>query len=134
MLVYDRFMKKYLREIYQAFDGKLHGSGAMKWAVCRTLAVMPEEVINHITADCWFLASTPDAFAFAFSGDDVAGKHLIVLSDDLFAQSNEQIVYTIAHEIGHVILGHRNAIMAAQSKREIAQQEQEAHEFALRYL
>ncbi len=127
-------MKKRVREIYRAFDGKLHGSGTMKWAVCRTLAKMPEEVIDHITSDCWFLASTPDAFGFTFSGDDVAGKHLIVLSDDLLVQSNEQIAYTISHEIGHVILGHRNAIMAPQSKREIAQQEQEAHEFALRYL
>ena len=127
-------MKQSVRRIYRAFDGKLHGSGAMKWAVCRTLVKMPEEVINHIASDCWFLASTPDAFAFTFSGDDIAGKHLIVLSDDLFVQSDEQIAYTIAHEIGHVILGHRNAIMAPQSKREIAKQEREAHEFALRYL
>lgn len=123
-----------IREIYQAFGGKLHGSRAMKNHVCRTLARMPKEIINHITSDCWFLGSTPDAWAFAFSGDDIAGKHLIVLSDDLLVQSNEQIAYTIAHEIGHVILGHKNAIMAPQSKGEIARQEREAHEFALQYV
>lgn len=134
MLVYDRFMKQRLGKIYRAFDGKLYGSRAMKNHVCRTLAKMPEEIINHITSDCWFLGSTPDAWAFTFSGNDIIGKHLIVLSDELLVQSEEQIAYTIAHEIGHVVLGHHNAIMAPQSKGEIVKQEREAHEFAVRYV
>lgn len=123
-----------LRDVYRAFGGKLHGSRVMKNFVCRVVAGMPDDVIKHITSDCWFLGSTPDAWAFTFSGDDIAGKHLIVLSDDLLLQPAAQITYTIAHEIGHVILGHRNAIMAPQSKREIAKQEREAHAFAMRYI
>ncbi len=122
------------RQIYHAFSGKLHGNRTMKRYVCRTLSKFPQDIIDHITRDCWFLGSTEDAWAYSFRGDEIAGKHLIVLSDELFTQSDEQIEYTIAHEIGHIILGHRNAILSSQSKSETARQEREAHAFALRYL
>lgn len=102
----------------------------MKRYVCQTLAKFPEDIVDHITRDCWFLGSTEDAWAYSFRGDEIAGKHLIVLSDELFAQSDEQITYTIAHEIGHIILGHRNAILTTQSRSETARQEREAREFA----
>ncbi len=125
---------KSLRKIYRAFGGKLHGSRKMKAYVCRTLSKFPDAVIDHITSDCWFLGSTPDAWAFTFSGDDLAGKHLIILSDDLLHQTEEQIEYSIAHEIGHVILGHRNAIMAPQTDGEVEKQEREADKFALQYI
>ncbi len=46
----------------------------------------------------------------------------------------EQIRYTIAHEIGHVLLGHRNSIIEKQSKAEISNQEREADEFARKYI
>lgn len=122
------------RQILHAFGGKLHGNRTMKQYVCRTMVKLPEEIALHITRDCWFLGSTEDAWAYSFRGDEIAGKHLIVLSDELFAQSDEQIEYTIVHEIGHIILGHRNAILSDQSRSETARQEREAHEFALRYI
>lgn len=48
-------------EIHRLFGGKLFGSKKMKGYVCRTLAKFPVHVIDHITADCWFLGSTTDA-------------------------------------------------------------------------
>lgn len=126
-------MKNNINVIRKAFNGKLHGSEKMKRAVCRTLAKMPEDVIDHITSDCWFLGSTPDAWAFTFSGNDLVSKHLIFLSDDLLRASDDQIEYSIAHEIGHVILGHRNAVTAPQTNGEIKRQEREADEFAIKY-
>jgi len=127
-------MKITPKEIYKLFGGKLHGHKVMKDYVCKTLAKFPVDVIDHVTTDCWFLGSTSDAWAYTFHGDEVTGKHLIILSDSLWDQPEADIIYTIAHEIGHVVLGHRNAILEPQTKREIAKQERDAREFALKYL
>src|SRR5689334_19294068 len=122
------------KEIYRLFGGKLHGSRVMQNYVCRTLALLPLDIIDHITSDCWFLGSTADAWAYTFRGDEIKGKHLIVLSDSLWLQSDEDITYTIAHEVGHIVLGHRNAILEPQTKSQTARQEREADEFAQRYV
>jgi len=45
-----------------------------------------------------------------------------------------QIKYSIAHEIGHVVLNHRNSVLIAQTKAEIKKQEKEADEFARKYI
>lgn len=127
-------MRSRVQQIYHAFGGKLHGSRKMKLVVCRTLAKMPEDIIDHITSDCWFFSSTSDAWAFTIRGDELTGKHLIFLGEDLLRESDRQIMYTIAHEIGHVILGHRNSILVLQTSREVRKQEREAHRFAARYI
>ena len=127
-------MKTTQGQIYRMFGGKIHGHKMMKDYVCKTLAKFPQDIIDHITTDCWFLGSTADAWAYAFRGDEVAGKHLIVLSDSLWKQPEQDIVYTIAHEIGHVVLGHRNAILEPQTKAETAKQERDARVFAMKYI
>jgi Zn-dependent peptidase ImmA (M78 family) len=74
-----------------------------------------------------------DAYGFTFTGNDLKNQHLIFLSDELLNQGEEQIHHTIAHEIGHVILGHRNSTLIKQEKSEITQQERKADEFARKY-
>src|SRR3989344_318807 len=96
-------MKDDVRNIYRLFNGKLVGSQDMKLKVCEVLALMPREIVNYITSNCWFMASLPDAYAFTFTGNDLWDQHLIFLSDELLDQEKESIYYTIAHEIGHVI-------------------------------
>ncbi len=127
-------MQTLVRQIYKAFDGKMHGGRKMGQYVCETLAKFPQEIIDHITSDCWFLSSTEDAWAFTVRGNELVGKHLIFLGEDLLRQSKEQVMYTIAHEIGHVILGHRNSILVMQTKAEIRWQEAQADEFARKYV
>ena len=127
-------MQNKIRNIYYAFDGKLVGNRRMKINVCETLALMPDEIIDHITSSCWFFASLEDAWAFTFTGNDLKNQHLIFLSDELLFQDKEQIIHTIAHEIGHVILKHRNSVLEKQTKEEIKKQENEADEFAGKYL
>ena len=106
----------------------------MKKKVCETLAFMPDEIINFVTDNCWFVSSLDDAYAFTFTGSDIKSQHLIFLSEDLLVQDNFQIHYSIAHEIGHVILKHRNSVFAKQTKEEIKNQEQEADIFAGKYI
>lgn len=127
-------MNNKVRNIYYAFEGKLVGNRGMKINVCETLAKMPDEIIDYITSNCWFFASMEDAWAFTFKGNDLVNQHLIFLSDELLFQNKEQITYTIAHEIGHVILKHRNSVLEKQSKEEIKNQEEEADKFARKYL
>ena len=127
-------MRKNTKEIYYAFDGKLIGSRKMKQYVCGVLTLMAGNIINYITSSCWFFGSMDDALAFTFTGSDLKDNHLIFLSDELFMYDERQIRYTIAHEIGHVMLGHRNSILEKQSKMEIYNQEREADESAKKYI
>jgi Zn-dependent protease with chaperone function len=120
--------------IYNAFDGKLIGSMPMKMHVCEVVAKLPEAMQQKITQTCWFMGSMEDAWAFAFTGNDLKDQHLIFLSDELLRQDEAQIHYSIAHEIGHVVLNHRNSVLVKQSKDEIDKQEAEADAFAKKYV
>jgi Zn-dependent peptidase ImmA (M78 family) len=120
-------------EIYFAFDGKLIGSEKMKHSVCEALSKMPKKVITKITKTCWFMSSMDDAYAYTFIGNDLKDQYLIFLGDDLLNESPGQIRYSIAHEIGHVVLGHQNSVARRQTQGEIAIQEKEADEFAQKY-
>lgn len=122
-------MKGKIRAIHVAFDGKLVGSYRMKLYVCSTLSHMPDKIVRYITRKCWFISSFEDAWAFTFTGNDLKNQHLIFLSDELLEQPVEQIRHTIAHEIGHVVLGHRNSVLERQSKEEIKKQEEQAEDF-----
>ena len=123
-------MRKEAMAIERALGGRLVGTRAMKNYVAEAVALLPGEIQEFVTKTCWFLSSMDDAWASTFTGNDVNNQHLIFLSDDLLGQHPQQIRYTILHEIGHVVLGHRNAILANQSKREIRKQEKEADAFA----
>ena len=118
-----------VRRIYYDFDGKLVGNKLMRILVCETLSVMPDKVIKYVTKNCWFFTSMEDAWAFTFTGNDLKNQHLIFLSDSLLSENKKQIMHTIAHEIGHVILGHRNSVLEKQSKTEIKMQEKQADLF-----
>lgn len=121
------------RGIYEAFDGKLVGGKRMKIYVCEVLSNMPDKIVDFVTKNCWFMASMEDAWGFTFTGNDLKNQHLIFLSDDLFREDDNQIYRSIAHEIGHVVLNHRNSTLFPQTKREIQKQEREARDFAKKY-
>lgn len=120
--------------VRHAFSGRLLGSLDMRRWVCETVLLLPEEMIDFVTRNVWFISSPEDAWAFTFRGSDIKGQHLIVLTDELFKQKPEDIRYTIIHEIGHVILGHKNSMRETQTQSEIKEQEREADTFAKRYL
>lgn len=127
-------MTKNVRRIYTTFGGRLVGTEEMKQYVCEVVALMEENIVSYITSKCWFFGSMEDALAYTFTGNDLKNQHLIFLSDELFTYDEDQIRYTIAHEIGHVILKHRNSILEKQSKSEIYRQEHEADVFARKYI
>jgi len=120
-------------EIKHLFAGKVIGSKKIQSYVYHALSLFPDILAEKIATTTWFMGSMDDAYAYAFTGNDLKNQHLIFLSDDLFHQSNNQIYFTVAHEIGHIILGHRNSVHYKQSKEEISQQEKEADEFAHQY-
>lgn len=121
-------------EVRQMFNGRLVGSLKMREEVCKTVLKLPFELISKVTANIWFISSPDDAWAFTFRGSDIKDQHLIVISEELLKQDEKQIVYTILHEIGHALLGHRNSMDFEQTESEIKYQEEEADLFAKKYL
>lgn len=122
-----------LADIFEAFHGKLVGTHPLQHFVCEVVKELPEDMQGYITTYCWFVGSLEDAWAYTFTGNDLSDQHLVFLSDELFAQDPKQIRYSIAHEIGHIVLGHRNSIYYKQTKQEIDKQEKEADAFARQY-
>src|SRR5258708_39423284 len=106
-------------EIRKAFGGKLVGTKKLKENVCAVVALLPEDLQEYITEYVWFVGSMEDAWGYTFTGNDLADQHLIFLSDDLLAQDIQQIYWSIAHEIGHVVLGHKNNIFEKKSKHAV---------------
>lgn len=128
-------MEYSISKIQRAFGHKLIGTKFMKRVVCQTLLILPPKIIDYVTKHCWFVGSFDDGWGFTLRADELKrGECLIFLSDELLSQGIGQIRYTIVHEIGHVILGHRNSILEVQSRSEIRKQEKEADEFVRSFL
>lgn len=122
-------------EIRNKFTGKLLGNKRMQKLVCETLLIFPSNIINFVTKNVWFVSSFDDAWGYTLRMDELwKGKLLVFLSDELFEQNEYDQKYEVAHEIGHVMLGHKNSILEKQTKAEIDKQEKEAHEFAEKFL
>jgi Zn-dependent peptidase ImmA (M78 family) len=127
-------MKWTITTVRQAFGGRLVGGMYMKKMVCQALLVLPSELIEQVSSKVWFISSSDDAWAMTFKGTEIKDRHLIFLSEDLLRQDTKQIYYTILHEIGHVVLNHRNSIGYTQTETEIKHQEIEADRFAKTYV
>lgn len=121
--------------IKKAFGHKLIGTSYLKNMVVQTVGMLPDELINFATKYLWFVGSFPDGYAFTLKDSDIGqGEYIIFLSDELMDEPSWQIRFSIMHEIGHAVLGHKNSIGISQTKAEIKRQEREADEFAKKYL
>jgi len=127
-------MKWTLNKVRKALGDKLIGNPFMREQVYIVITHLPDNLIENICKTVWFVSSPEDAWAFTFKGSEIKNRHLVFLSTELFTQDESQIRYTILHEIGHVVLNHRNSIGFEQTESEIKRQEREADEFAKKYL
>lgn len=121
-------------EIRQKLGQRLVGKTLTKARIIEAIQKLPDDFVKRIVKDVWFITSFDDAWGFVLKGDELKGKSLIFLSDELFEEPNPQIEYTILHEIGHVILNHRNGILEPQTESETEKQELEADKFAKEHL
>jgi hypothetical protein len=120
-----------INTVRKALGPRLIGSLRMRELVCKTILYLPPELIEQVTQHVWFISSQDDAWAFTFRGSDINDAHLIFISDELLKADEEQIRFTILHEIGHVVRNHRNSLGGyIQTESEIHQQEDEADHFA----
>ena len=100
----------------------------------KSLLFLPDHSIEKVCRTVWFISSPDDSWAFTFKGSEIRNRFLVFLSDELLREPEEQIRYTILHEVGHVVLNHRNSIGYHQTPLEIIQQENEADEFVKKLL
>ena len=113
---------------------RILGNKYLKVLVAKTLSVIPSDVKEHIAKNVTFIGPFDDAWAYTLQASDLETKYIVVISDELLAQNENQIIKTLIHEIGHATLGHRNAFYKPQSQHEIKKQEREANEFARRII
>jgi len=119
-----------LEAISKKFGNKIIGDEKTRKIICEVVSLLPTETIDFVTKNVWFVNSFPDAWGFVFRGSDLKGKYLVFVSDEVFKQPKSDQYYEIAHEIGHILLKHRNSIGKPQTKAQIARQEREADGFA----
>ncbi len=122
------------QQIIKNFGGKLIAYDLNKKIIAKTLLKLPKDLIDYLIKTTWFLSSSPESYGYTFNGSDIPNKHFIFLSDELFGELLSQIQYTILHEVGHIILKHKNEIGFRQSRQEIVKQESESDEFAKKYI
>lgn len=115
------------------FSGRLIGSQRMKKTICKTVLSLSPKIIEYVANNIWFISTPIDAWAFTFRGTDIKGQYLVFLSQGLFKQPGHKIRQTILHEIGHVLLKHKNSMGFRQTHQKIDKQEQAASRFASRY-
>lgn len=120
-------------KIRKALGGKLIGRLRMRELVCQAILHLSPEMIERVCRGVWFISSQEDAWALTFRGEDLQKRHLVFLSDELLQEDDGQVIFTILHEIGHVLLHHRNSIGYQQTESEIRRQEEEANAFAKQY-
>lgn len=121
--------------VQKALGHKLVGKAYMKKMVAETVLLLPDQLMNFATKYLWFVGSMADSYAFTIKREDLkAGEYLIFIGDELLEEPVWQIRFSIMHEIGHAVLGHRNSIGILQTKSEIRKQEREADAFAKKYL
>lgn len=122
------------KKIKRELGGKLIGTRYTIPKICKALLHLPDDTLKYVCKRVWFISSSDDAWAFVMKGSEVKNRYLIYLSDELFQENDDQITYTILHEVGHVVLKHRNSIGYSQTKTEIRMQEKEADAFAKKYI
>jgi len=121
-------------EIEQKLENRLIGKRQMQEAVISALTLLPNDLADQVTKTVWFVSNFDDAWGFTLDSKDLGQRHLVFLSDELFFEPRQQVYYTILHELGHVVLGHRNAFFKPQTRQETEKQEYEADKFARKHL
>jgi hypothetical protein len=100
----------------------------------RALAAMPKKVVDWAVTDILF-GSSVENWAYTLNPKDWAHvKGLVFLCESLKSESLEKQIFHIVHEIAHVKLGHRSAILLNLSQEEWKSQEQEADKLARKWL
>jgi hypothetical protein len=127
-------MNEKINEVSRKFGNKIIGNNKVRRVVCEVVSLLSSEQIEFITKNVWFVNSFPDAWGFVFRGAELKGKYLVFLSDEAFRQPKADQYYEVAHELGHVLLKHRNSIGRPQTKSQITKQEGEADRFARQIL
>ncbi len=85
--------------VRRALGDKLIGSLYIREFICKTVLLLPSEIIEKVCKTIWFISTPEDSWAFTFRGSELQDRSLIILSDELLRQNEAQIRYTLLHEI-----------------------------------
>lgn len=121
-------------QVHYSFAGLLEDYVGKNFAyyVCETLCYFTPEETEKIQDNITFLAPHAGAWAYT-SNKKMLKENLIVLNPLLLKKKPKQIMFTIAHEIGHVFLKHKGGLEGITNE-EWKKQEKEADSFAKKHL
>jgi Zn-dependent peptidase ImmA (M78 family) len=82
-----------------------------------------------------FVSSDDSFWAFFLAPEIVKGKkNIVFMSECLKNRSEEEQVFTIAHEIAHTRLKHKSPILSNLTREETKRQEDEANRLANKWI
>lgn len=119
-----------LEEIHYGFGGWLDLATGFESVICKTLQKFSDKQIEYVQKNVWFITSTIHEWAFTVHKKHIP-KYLIFLSSDLKSETKEIQMFSIAHEIAHVLLKHKSPILDTLTEEETKKQEEDADNFVI---
>ena len=95
-----------------------------------TLRKIPAKYVDLIADNCCFLVPESAPNAGMIPKELTVEKQIILVSSELFLEDRDKIVYMIAHECAHFVLGHKSQMFYDLTSEEDLQQELEADALA----
>lgn len=101
--------ERYPREQVQYILGGclIDGTNRFKNLIRKAFECLPQEIVDFCEENIYFLSPARENRACAFDAKSLKDKWIIVVDSSELAKSDEEIISTIIHEIGHVYLNHR---------------------------
>ena len=102
----------------------------MKQWLFRTFTYLPAKIVDELENKCCFLAQDSNGGS-QIPKELTKDKEILLFSDRMLDdRAPLEILYTIAHECAHAILGHRSQLLDGMSEEETIEQELNADKLA----
>lgn len=100
----------------------LNMSGLIDERLIDIIALLPKSVVDFIESNCVILAILEGEGTHWNLDDDIFAhkKSLIIINSSVWDKTEQQIVFTVAHEVAHAYLGHKIKVDGKDLKQEKA--------------
>ncbi|MDD3159587.1 MAG: hypothetical protein PHQ98_01300 [Candidatus ainarchaeum sp.] len=121
-------------EMFEAFSElKICANEDRKKLIIQALLNLPVDLIDEVMKKCFYVCKLNDDCNQIIPSRLIGEKSIIFLSDDVFDQPKEKILFIILCQTAHVLLDHKSQSCDEIYDDEIIAQEDEAKKFAKLY-
>lgn len=124
-----------IEEVDYMFGGINHLSKEFRMILARAVSKIPQETSEWAAENLLFVSSTWTDYAFSLMKKDWAHKSgFVFLCENLKEEEKDTQLFSIAHEIAHHKLKHKNPIFGRLTIEETRNQEREANKMAEKWI